>query len=147
MQVRALHGSRVRAALARARAIAYALHVNRKQRRLQAQASPGVSSRPTTGLRFKCGGLHDAGCPDRATIVLAIGTRAARDGLALDTLHAALKGAGWALGAGKTPGPNGDVSWLDPLCRTCARALAGIVPTPTAPDVRYSLDSPASEEG
>jgi hypothetical protein len=106
-----------------------------------------VSSRPTTGLRFKCGGLHDGGCPDKASIVVAIGTRA-QDGLALGMLHAALKGASWALGVGKSPGSGGnDVTWLDPLCPSCARALASEITAggtaPMSPEARYALEQEA----
>lgn len=79
-------------------------------------------------FRFACPGLHFAGCPEKATLVVAMGTRE-RDGMSVEMLQKAFRGEGWVLAASRAPvavgdGPERMDAILDPLCNACAKKLA-----------------------
>lgn len=122
--------------------------MNREARRAAAAAAnraaraegkpPPASTVPTTGVRFRCSGVDDGGCPNRDAVIVAVGLRP-RDGISLPSLQAGLRSAGWSLGAGETTLAQGTVRWLDPLCPHCTGRLSARHPEPVpAPQVGFT---------
>lgn len=71
---------------------------------------------------FNCPGVHHAGCPDGASLALALGG-SRWNGLSVQTLWNALTREGWHAGVVDSQAGGRSIPVLDPLCPTCGRAL------------------------